>query len=88
MKKFLLIFPACAGMIAILCVIWMFQETTIRVSNSPDERYFLAVIKRNLDSLSVMPGQGSDVKGFVELRKKESGQVTQDALVCFVKPEL
>jgi hypothetical protein len=71
----LLIFFACAGMVVILCAIWMIQENTIRVSNSPNERYSLSVIRRNLDSLPVMPGQGSDVKCFVELRKKENGQL-------------
>ena len=71
----LLIFFACAGMVVILCAIWMFQENTIRVSNSPNERYSLSVIRRNLDSLPVMPGQGSDVKCFVDLRKKENGQL-------------
>ena len=75
MKKWPLIFAACTSMVAVLCTSCVFQETTIRVSNSPDERYSLAVIKRNVDCLSVMPGQGSDVKCVVELRKRENGQI-------------
>lgn len=62
-------------MLVALCVVWIFQETTIRASNSPDERFMLAVIKRNIDSLPVMPGQGSDVKCFVELRRRDDGQI-------------
>ena len=70
MKTMLLFFLVGASMVAILCAIWMFQETTIRVSNSPDERYSIAVIRRSLNVLPVMPGQSSDVECFVELRKE------------------
>ena len=63
------------GLFLIFCARWMFQETTIRVSNSPDGKYALSVIKRNIDSVPVMPGQGSDVKCFAELRRRESGQI-------------
>ena len=63
------------ALIVSVCTIWMFQETTIRVSESPDGRYVLAITKRNIDSfLSVMPGQGSDIKCFVELRRMDGGQ--------------
>ena len=64
------------ALIVSVCAIWMFQETTIRVSYSPDGRYVLAITKRNIDSfLFVMPGQGSDIKCFVELRRMDGGQI-------------
>jgi len=63
------------GLFLIFCAMWVFQETTIRASNSPDGRYLLVVLKRNLDSLPVMPGQGSDVRCFVELRRRGNGQL-------------
>ena len=74
MKK-LTVFMVCCGMIAMLCLSWLFQENTIRIDNSPNGRYSLFVIKRNLDGLSVMPGQGSDVKCVVELREREDGKI-------------
>ncbi|MBP5320542.1 MAG: hypothetical protein J6334_06110, partial [Kiritimatiellae bacterium] len=58
-----------------ICVMWMFQEMAICSSDSPDGRYVLVVMKRNIDSLPVMPGQGSDVKCFVELRRRVDGQI-------------
>ena len=64
------------ALIVFVCAIWMFQETTIRVSESSDGRYVLVITKRNIDSfLSVMPGQGSDVQCFVELRRMDDRQI-------------
>ena len=75
MKRTILVLGLLVGVLIVSCAIWAFQETTIRASNSPDGRYVLVVIKRNLDSLPVMPGQGSDVKCFVELRRKDDVQI-------------
>lgn len=62
--------------IIILPAIWMFQESTVRVDNSPDGRYSLVVLKRNLESIiPVAPGQGSDAKCHVELREQGSGRL-------------
>lgn len=59
-----------------LPAIWLFQETTVRVDKSPDGRYSLVVLKRNLESIiPVAPGQGSDAKCNVELREQESGRL-------------
>ena len=60
----------------ILAAIWMFQETTVRASQSPNGRYLLVVLKRNWESiLPVMPAQGSDAPCHVELREQGSGRL-------------
>ena len=75
MKIAILVLALLVGVIALCCAIWACQETKIRVSNSPDGRYVLAVTKRNLDTLTVMPGQGSDIKCFVKLRRRGDGRM-------------
>ena len=75
MKIAILVLALLVGIIALCCAIWACQETKICVSNSPDGRYVLAVTKRNLDTLAVMPGQGSDIKCFVELRRRGDGRM-------------
>ena len=74
-RKILVLALLAVGFSLILCVMWMFQEATIRASNSPDGKYSLVILKRKLDFLPVMPGQGSDVKCFVELRWREDGKI-------------
>lgn len=75
MKKMMLIFATGMLAMVILAAIWMFQETTVRASQSPNGQYLLVVLKGNWESiLPVMPGQGSDAKCHVELRDRESGR--------------
>lgn len=70
---------SCAlGMLLLVAIpaIWLFQETTVRVDKSPDGRYSLVVLQRNLESIiPVAPGQGSDAKCNVELREQGSGRL-------------
>ena len=75
MKRTILLLGSLVVVLVLCCTLWAFQETTIRTSSSPDGRYVLVVSKRNIDSLPVMPGQGSDVKCFVELRRREDWQM-------------
>ena len=74
-NKILLLVLFIVALFVFICVMWMFQEMAICSSDSPDGRYVLVVMKRNIDSLPVMPGQGSDVKCFVELRRRVDGQI-------------
>ena len=75
MKRTIIVLSLLVSVITLCCLIWMLQETAIYASNSPDEQYVLVVMKRNIDSYLVMPGQGSDVKCFVELRSRVDGQI-------------
>lgn len=58
--------------LSILLATWMQHETVVSVSHSPDGQYLLVVLKRNVLSIPVMPGQGSDAECSVELREKGS----------------
>lgn len=76
MKKVLLFVFLLITLFLIFSVWWMFQEETVQTSTSPDGRYLLVVLTRNLDSyFPIMPGQGSDVECFVELRKTKRGDI-------------
>lgn len=70
-KKVVLTFSLIL-VVAILGWTWLQMESPVMLCNSLDHRYSLVVKKRNADSVFGMPGQGSDVRCFVELREVQS----------------
>lgn len=48
---------------------WLLLEYPIMACTSLDHRYSFTVLRRNIDRFPVMPGQGSDIGCFVELRE-------------------
>ena len=68
-----MVLATCCLAIVLCGARWLLQETVVHISFSPDGKYSLSVLERNLDRiLPVMPGQGSDGKCCVELRETAS----------------
>lgn len=55
-------------LIAAFFTYWLLKEEPVKVYLSPDSMYSLTLLKRNIDSGPVMPGQGGDVSCITELR--------------------